>query len=182
MATVAEEAEAASHPPALVEIRRDELDPRPVRGFAVGASPALILLHLLSDRLDLDGYAAFPIRDVTNLESMFFNREFYLKALELKGCHPVVPVGVDLSNLPTLLRSIEQRYPLVVIHRERVVPEECEIGRIKVTSESSYALRWITPAAVWADNDKTYRYADITRVGFDGGYEKTLALVAASAG
>jgi hypothetical protein len=180
VATVFEEAKAASAPPDLVEISRDGLTQRPLRGFAVGASSQLVLLQFLSDRLDLDGYAAFPLRDVTALNREFPKKAFCLKALELKRCRPEVPAGIDLSGLPALLRSIEQRYPLVVIQREKVVPDECEIGRIKMTSENTYALRWITPTATWADDDETYRYADITRVGFGGEYENTLALVAAT--
>lgn len=80
-----------------------------------------------------------------------------------------------------LLRSIERRYPLVVIHRERVVPDECEIGRLKLASEGTYALRMITPEATWMDDEEIYRYADITRIAFDGEYENTLARVSGSA-
>jgi hypothetical protein len=136
----------------------------------------------MGDRLDLDGYAAFPLKDVSDLKREFSNKAFYTKALELKGCHPKMPEGIDLSGIPALLRWIERRYPLVVIHRENVGPDQCEIGRLKMASETTYALRWITPTATWADDERTYRYADITQIGFDGEYENTLALVAASVG
>jgi hypothetical protein len=181
VATVFEEAKAATEPPDLVEVVRSGLDNRASEGFVVGVSSELLLLHTLSDRLDLDGYTAFRVRDITDFMRDFPRKGFYLKALELKGNRPALPAGIDIATIQALLKSVERAYPLVVLHRERVVPGECEIGRIKLTSESTYALRRITPTATWEDDDKTYRYADVTRVGFDSEYENTLALVAGSA-
>jgi hypothetical protein len=180
VSTVLEEAEAASHPPDLVELGRDSMEP--VRGFVVGASSELLLLHTLSDRVDLDGYSAVRVHDVTAVQREFTKKPFYLKALKLKGVIPTRPDGIDLSDVRTLMCSVEERYPLIVIHRERVLADEGEIGRIKLTSGDTYALRFISPTATWEDDDRTFRYADVTRVQFDGEYENTLALVAGSAG
>jgi len=181
VATFLEDAKAAADPPDLVDIVRSGLDSRASQGFVVGISAELLLLHSFSGRLDLDGYTAFRIQDISEFSRDFPRKGFYLKALELKAIRPAPPVGIDISSVQGLLRSIERTYPLVVIHREHVVPGECEIGRIKLTSESTYALRWITPTATWEDDDKTYRYSDITRVDFDSEYENTLALVAGDA-
>lgn len=181
MTTFLEDAKAATEPPDLVDIGRSGLDNRGSQGFVIAVSAELLLLHSFSDRLDLDGYTAFRIRDITEFRRDFRRKDFYLKALELKGIRPVPPVGIDIESVQGLLRSIERTYPLVVIHRERVVPGECEVGRIKLTSESTYALRWISPTATWEDDDLTYQYADITRVDFDGEYENTLAMVADNA-
>jgi hypothetical protein len=180
VSTVVEEAEAASQLPDLVELSRGSLSR--VHGFVVGVSQELLLLHMLSDRLDLDGYSAFRIRDVTVLNGRFEKKSFYIKALDLKGIRPNRPEGIDLSDMPSLMRSVEGRYPLIVIHRERVAPDECEVGRIKLTSADTYALRFISPTAIWEDDYRTFRYADVTRAEFDGEYERTLALVAGTAG
>jgi hypothetical protein len=181
VATVRAEAQASLEPPDLIEVERAGIDSRAIHGFVVGISTNLLLLHRMGDRLDLDGFECVRVADVTMLRRTFRRKEFYLKALELKGCRAVVPEGVELGSVRDLLRSVERRYPLVVIHRELVVPDECEIGRIKLTSEATYALRMLTPEATWMHDEEVYRYGDVTRVGFDGEYENTLSLVAGAA-
>jgi hypothetical protein len=177
------EAALALQPPDLVEVTRDELDDRGVKtqGFPVGLSPEFLLLNALGDRIDLDGYTVVRLSDITELTRSFPRKSFYLRALDLKGIRPVVPEGIDLTDVRSLLASIERRYPLITIHRERVAPDECEIGRLKLASDGGYALLWITPEATWEHDYRTYRYSDITRVGFDAQYERTLALVAGGA-
>lgn len=177
-------ASQAMTPPDLVRVSREGIDPPGefTRGFVVGASPELILLHLLSDRVDLDGYAAFRTADISSLDRDFPRRPFYLRALELKGPKPRTVEAIDLSDVRSLLRSIEKQFPLVVIERELVSPGECEIGRIKLTTETTYALKCIGLDATWLRDSQSYKYSDITRIGFDGEYERTLALVAAAIG
>ncbi len=77
-----------------------------------------------------------------------------------------------------LLDSIEKRFSLFAVYRERLAPGGCEIGRIKLASDESYALKYISPEACWEDDDLHYKFSDVTRVLFDGEYERTLALVA----
>ena len=181
MATVLDEAQAAASPTDLVQVERGRLGVLPLFGYVVGVSPACLLLQRFSERLDLDGYEAVRLSDVTQLNRTFPRKAFYLKVVSLRAYRAIAPQGIDLSSMKSLLRSIEQRYPLVVISRERVVPDECEIGRIKLTSETTYALRMITPEATWTNDDQVYRYEDVTRVGFDGAYENTLAQVSDAA-
>jgi hypothetical protein len=181
--SIFEKAAAAPGPPDLVEFCRNELDEPGKRGcgFVVGLSSEFLLVHSLGDRVDLDGYEIVRVSDVTSIHRAFLRKPFYLRALELKGTRPQVPAGIDLTDVRSLLSSIERNYPLITIHRERAAHNECEIGRLKLASESSYALRWITPQATWEDEYRIYRYADITRINFDAEYERSLALVADSA-
>ena len=174
--TLRDVASAASSPPTLTRVRRGQLAYR--QGFVLGVSSELLLIERLSDRIDLDGFLALRLRDVTSLDIDFPRKDFYVKALSLKKLAPTVPSGIDLSNMRSLIRSVGERYPLVVIDRELVADGECEIGHIKVASESSYALRWLSPDATWQEDAKRYKYSDITQVGFGGEYETTLALVA----
>jgi hypothetical protein len=170
--------QAASTPPDLVRVSRGRLpDDTPLRGFVVSASPVLALLHLVSDRIDFDGYAAIRIGDITDVDLAFRKKGFCMKALELKQLVPRTPDGVSLADVPSLVRSVQERYPLVVIHREIAAPDECEIGRIRLASASTYALSLISPEATWVEDGRSYRFEDVTRVGFDGEYENTLALV-----
>ena len=175
------QAQASLSPPDLVQVERHRLDDRPLQGFVVGVGSAFLMLHALSDRLDLDGYECVRLSDVSKLDRAFPRKAFYLKALSAQNCQPIVPEGLDLTSTRELLRSIEHRYPLVVISRELLAPHECEIGRIKLTSDATYALRMLTPEATWMHDDQVYRYDDVTRLGFAGAYENALALVAGAA-
>ena len=181
MTSVLAQAQASLSPPDFVQVRRRRINGRPLHGFVVGVSPSFVMLHRLSERLDLDGYECIRLADVTQLDRAFPRKSFYLEALRLQNCHPTVPEGLDLASTRDLLRSIEHRYPLVVISRELLVPHECEIGRIKLTSETTYAIQMLTPEAKWVLDEQVYRYDDVTRLGFDGAYENVLARVAGAA-
>ena len=45
-------------------------------------------------------------------------------------------------------------------------------------SGETYALRWLTPTAEWADDERIYRYEDVTRITFGSEYDTTLATLA----
>jgi hypothetical protein len=154
----------------LVQIERDHLDPTcgPLRGHLLAFSGHLVLLTILSDRLDLDGYQVLRRQDITAMSSTFSRKAFYERALALKGEVPVTPEGIRISTLKEALRSVQESFPLLVIEREQVAPGECEIGQLKLESHDSYALHWISPEAEWEDDPTHYKFSDITRVSFGG--------------
>ena len=164
----------------LVQIVRDRFDPDGVAscGCLLAASDRLLLLHRLTDRIDSDGYEVLRIDDISDFCVAFDRKTFYQAALKAKGIAPSAPPAVDLSDMRNLLASVDEEFPLLVIDREERVQDECEIGRIKLLTDTKYALRWLSPEAEWEDDHRTYEIRDVTRVTFDGEYENTLALVA----
>ena len=164
----------------LVRVSRDRLgNPDPYScGHVLDFSTELVLFHSLSDRIDLDGYDVLRLEDITSLDLAFPRKWFYVRALELKRIAPKKPRGISLTNMRSLLQSIGENYPLVVIERERVGAGACEIGRAKSASAASCTFQRISSEATWESKDRHYKYAEITRVGFGCEYEKTLALVA----
>ena len=147
-------------------------------GCVLAASENLLLLQRLTDRIDFDGYEVLRIADISDFDLEFDHKDFYKTALKLKSLAPSEPPEILLSDMRHLLSSIDENFPLLVIEREERAPDECEIGRIKLLTDTKYALRWLSPDAEWEDNQRTYAVQDITRVTFDGEYENTLALVA----
>ncbi|WP_340115238.1 hypothetical protein [Pelagibius sp. 7325] len=136
------------------------------------------MLQRLSDRIDLDGYEVLRVEDVTSIDVEFDRAAFYKKALQAKAIKPSFPSEVVLTDMRNLLSSVNDKFSLVVIEREERVPDECEIGRIKLLTDEKYALKWLSPEARWEDDLRTYETKDVTRVTFGGEYENTLALVA----
>ena len=177
---LAQEIAAAVAERALVEVVRDRFDPDGVAscGCLLAASDELILLQRLSDRIDFDGYEVLRVADISEFLVAFDHKAFYEAALKAKQLQPSAPPAVDLSGMRQLLASVDAQFPLLVIDREARVIDECEIGRIKLLTDTKYALKWLSPDAEWEDDLRTYDIADVTRVTFDGEYENTLALVA----
>jgi hypothetical protein len=47
-----------------------------------------------------------------------------------------------------------------------------------MASENTYVLRSLSPDAEWENDDRPFRYQDITMIEFGGEYERTLLMVA----
>jgi hypothetical protein len=148
-------------------------------GHLLDFSARFLYITVLADHFELDGYQILYRTDVTLFDLNFPNATFYRKALAANSIRqPEKYPPIDLSDIQSVLRSVQENSSLVTIERERVVPGECEIGRLKLSAGDIYALRWLSPAAEWEDDFRTYKFADVTRVSFGGKYEATLAKVA----
>lgn len=162
----------------LVSLKREDVDDMTDYGFVVGASTGFVALHYVSNRYDLDGYIVVRRGDITSLRTDFKRRALITRALEHKQLAPEAPTWLDLGSMRGLVRSVQDHEPLVVIHRELLFPDECEIGRVRIDSDQTYSLLWMDTEAQWDPDHRVFRYADITKVGFAGEYERTLAEVA----
>lgn len=172
--------ETAKRTRSIIEYRRGTLDVEDGAsyGFLVDFSDTWLLTSYIDDRLDLDGYDAVRVADLTDLAVDFARRRFLERCLELKGSRASAPRRICLDDTRALLESVDRSYPLIVVQRERVAPDQCEIGTLKMIADETYALRWMTPEAEWMDDEQLYRLADVTRVAFGCRYETTLAGVA----
>ena len=165
----------------VIEVVRATLDRDGRHRYAhlVGYSAQFLYLTIISDAFDLDGYELLRRADVTSFALEFPRAGFLRQALAVNRVEkPQHCPEIDLTSILTVLRSVDSRFPVVVIEREYVHPGECEIGRLKLTSGDTYALRWLSPIAAWESDPRTFKYADITRISFGGRYETTLAKVA----
>lgn len=78
---------------------------------------------------------------------------------------------VSVANIEGLLLSASRAHRLVTIHREIVDADICHIGHVVDVKDGTVSLLEIGPDAKWEDNPTAYRFKDITRVDFGGGYE-----------
>jgi hypothetical protein len=69
----------------LVQIARSRIEDHASVGYVIDVSDKLVLLHQVSDRIDLDGFEILRIRDITTVETDFHRREFLERALDLKS-------------------------------------------------------------------------------------------------
>ncbi len=147
-------------------------------GYVVGISSEWLVTHYIADHLRLDGYDAVRIDDLTDFTTDCERARFLARCVEMKAQSPLPPTGIRVDSTRELLESVVENFTVVMLHREHVSPDECELGTLKMVSDESYALRWMTPTAEWEDDESVYRFDDVTRVTFGSEYETTLAGIA----
>jgi len=163
----------------LVECGRDQLDLEDSQdlGYVMDATETWVLLQNVDPGIKLDGYSILRIQDISELETEIPQASFIEKALSIRKKNPTRPVLIDLTSIETIIRSIDENYPLITIHREEVDPSNCWIGSVDSLTTKTVVIKEINPEAKW-DGTKRIRLDEITRMDFDGGYETALALVA----
>ena len=130
----------------------------------------------MSDRVRFDGFECLRKSDVRNLQPDPY-AEFTEAALKKRGERKPRKPKIRLSTLGDILLDGSRAYPLVTIHRERIEPDICHVGRVLNVRNGRASLLEIGPDARWEDSATEYRIREITRVNFGGGYEDALYVV-----
>lgn len=164
----------------LAQVVRQELEEegRHLIGIPVSIGTKWIVLVRLDDAICLDGFDALRISDVTEVNTRFRRSTFYLSGLRSQRARiPALP-KLDLRSTKSLLKSAQRWFALLTIDREKANPGAAEVGRVGRVSAREYAMQLIAPDAKWVPGWQRYATNDITRIGFGGAYEETLARVA----
>jgi len=147
------------------------------QGYVLDIGPRFFLLGLIDGNIMFNGFQCLLISDVRRLKVPDPFAALIVAALSKRkqsiDCKP----DIDLDSLPGLLKSANRLFPLVTIHREKVRPDTCVIGKILDISKGDLLLLEIGPDAVWDEEPSKLRLSDITRVDFGSSYEEALHLV-----
>lgn len=147
-------------------------------GFVVGFSENLILFHVVNmDDFRLNGYNVIRIDDVKEYRAFDKSEFWQSRAVRRLRLKPVRPIGISLSSFPELLESITKRYPLITLHLEKTKPKLCYIGPLLSMAKATFTIDDLDSNAEWS-GPRRFKFKDITRVDFGGGYEKALAATA----
>jgi hypothetical protein len=141
-----------------------------------GVQRYLTLSPTETSTFTLNGYSVIRNDDVS-LYAVYDRPELLRFQLRLKGIKPEAQPQISVASLPDLLNSIDGRFPFTTIHREEMNDEVCFIGRLAGMTSKTFTLDEVDDCAEWIGL-RRYRFADITKVDFGGGYEEALALVA----
>jgi hypothetical protein len=147
-----------------------------IKGYVLDVGPRFFLLALVCDRVRFDGFECFRCSDVNHLQPDLY-APFVEAALRKRGERRQKKPRVSVESIEDVLLSAGRAFPLVTIHRERVNPDVCWIGRVQGIDRGRLALLEIRPDAKWEHSPEEYRVAEITRVNFGGDYENALHLV-----
>ncbi len=146
-------------------------------GYVLAVGPRFFLLALVDENIRFNGFQCLRLQDVRNLQVPAKYAAFVEAALKLRGeRRPRIPTVV-VDSVQELLRTASRAFPVITIHREKVAPDVCHIGRVVAVSDSEVSLLEIGPDARWDDEALSYRTKEITRVDFAGDYEQALTLV-----
>jgi hypothetical protein len=158
-----------------INVQRKHIDEWGKDGFVVGLSDSLLLLHLIhGNSLDLDGYRAVRLKDITEWS---VDVSFIPRALRLLGRSPIVPNDVPLDNWPNLVAWASRNYDLITVEREKELPHSLYIGNLGAIKKQALMLREIDADAVWDEKLNKHRWRSITQIGFGNGYSEALAAV-----
>jgi hypothetical protein len=145
-------------------------------GFVVAMGTRWVLLHVVSDDVQEDGFLATSLEMVAEIQTVDPERSFFPRVMAMRP--PTTrPPRVDLDDTRALLQSAQRYFPLLTIQTEEQHPGACYIGRIAELDDDRALLHLVSPAGEWDDEDE-YPYETITRIGFGGRYEEALALAA----
>jgi len=148
-----------------------------VSGYVLDIGPCWFLLALVGESIRFDGFQCLRLSDVRELRIPHSEAAFFEAALKKRGERfPKRPL-IRVASVEQLLLSASRLFPLVTIHREKVAPDVCHIGRVVGIEAGKVSLLEITPDATWDTEATPYRLREITRVDFGGQYEDALPVV-----
>ncbi len=163
----------------LVEFDRKPLDSEPLRAFALAWNADLTIVQFLDTGIFcLNGYYVFPNSTVRRWREIP-ESSFAARAAAHNKLRPSLPKGIKGASMRVAIESVGAAFPLIVISRERIRKNACEIGRLRRTTQRSVTIRSISPNAEW-ENDEKFALSDITLLGFGGEYERLLYSLATS--
>jgi hypothetical protein len=137
-----------------------------------------VVLHQVDASYRLDGYCVLRREDISSLKRTFKKRSFIQEALRIKQQAPVQPSELRVTSMRALMESAQRSFGVLVIHREKVEAGEVEVGTVRLTTDATYVLRWLSTIAKWENDDRPFRYRDVTLLEFGTEYDQTLLAVA----
>jgi hypothetical protein len=162
---------------ALIEFSRRPRIEEKIAGFVVDISPNLVLLHRLDwSTFKMDGYCVLRLVDVKDYR-LFDGKSWQNRAVQKLKIRSKKPGKIRLHSWPELIEDAARHFPLLTFHRERKFPNELWIGVPLTASSSLVTYDDIDPKAKWTGS-YSLKTREITRIDFDAGYERALALTA----
>jgi len=162
----------------LIEFNRKPLEKSKLFGFVLICNDEFTLIHEFDvNFFRLDGYCIFK-NDSVKKYSVYDKDEYFLnEVIKFKNIDPRPVPNVSIESWSEILRTVNESFPLIRIEREKIDNKSCYIGKLEKLKKKTFSLMEIDSSADW-DKSYSYKYDDLTKVGFDSEYENTLIFVA----
>lgn len=161
----------------LVEFDRKPLEKSSLFGFVLACNDDFSLIQEFDrDSFVLDGYCVFRNKSVRKY-SVYDNENYFLnEVINLKNIEPKPFANISIESWAEVLKTVSENFSLIMIEREKIDNEACNIGKLQKLKKKSFVLEEIDSSAEWSGAYE-YKFNDLTKVGFDGLYENTLSFV-----
>lgn len=162
----------------LIEFNRKPLEKSSLFGFVLACNDEFSLVQEFDrDSFILNGYCIFRNASVKRF-SVYDDENYFLnEVIALRKIEPKAVPNVSIESWAEILKSVAENFSLVMIEREKIDNEACNIGKLKKIKTKTFTLEEIDTSAEWS-GDYKYKFKDLTKVSFDGFYENTLFFVA----
>jgi hypothetical protein len=162
----------------LVEFNRKPLEKSKSFGFVLACNDEFTLVHEFDrDSFALNGYCIFR-NDSVKKYAVYDDEDYFLnEVIRLKKIEPKPVPEISIENWSSILQTVNANFPLIRFEREKISDKVCFIGKLDKLKKKTFSLRGIDPSADW-EGLSSFKYDDLTKVGFDSAYENTLILVA----
>jgi hypothetical protein len=147
------------------------------QGYVLDVGPRFFLLGIVDNGIRFNGFQCMRLADIRRLRVPDPYADFIVAALRKRGEIIERKPRINLKSLPKLLESANRLFPIATIHREKVDPDSCKIGRLLGIGKSHVYLLEIGPDAIWEKEPTEIALREITRVDFGGEYEDALYVV-----
>ena len=154
--------------------QRMEGDDAWTSGILMDVSRELLLLQVISDQINLNGFQIIRRSDISHIERPIPQQDFLMKALKLRGQEPQHPGIINLDSIEKALRTVARLKPLVTVYQEITDPSVCWIGRMNKIDNDLLYLQCISPEARLEGSLDMFDIESITRIDFGGSYEDAL--------
>lgn len=159
---------------ALVDVRRDGLDVSDIRGFIVGVSEALVLIAVVGDSIERDGFTIVERSAITFLRWGEPRLVAWAWVVELDR-HELAAFPQDLTDWRSTIAS-PRPSRLLTFHREAIDRSTAYVAREFEVMGDLLVGKQVTP-----DGEEQGAFAikleDLTRVDFGGSYERGLSRI-----
>ena len=156
----------------LVDVRRDDLEVDDIRGFILATSAKLVLIGVVGDDIQHNGYTVIEQDDISFLR---WGTDYLLGWEKALG-EPAVDGSLkeaDLSNWWGALEAARSMAPLVTIYRERL-----DSNTVYISDQFQFSDVSIIGTQVTNDGQRNgsiaIRSDDLTPIDFGGRYEAGL--------
>ena len=158
-----------------ISISREGIDNFRIRGFLLGYSKTIILIHYVSD-IRLDGLMILPLKDITDIQQDKTD-VFQTQMLKDEGIFKEIDFQTkyEFSNWKSLLKSIDAQDLVVSVEDETSDYPLHFFGYLKKIKKHSISLKSFTGAGNWHKGKTVMYYDDISAIQIGSNYIDTYA-------
>ena len=126
-------------------------------GFVLDVNEEFTLINNFDfESTSTTGFSIFKNKSVKDYELYDDPNSFDALLVDLKKVKPKKKPFISINTINDLLKTVNENFPLIVIHREKVDKEICQIGKIVEIKKNAFLMLEIDTNAEWYKKPSKY--------------------------